>query len=236
MRFNKRTFALIAAVAVPLRAFADGGGRGSTIDPLVFDGSFKEAKPEEWHEVTKKTPRATRYFLPTGFTFPVRLMNAVYSYNVASPAICVIEKEVLYGAEKHRKVVLPPGTQVIGTVSVQQDHDRVLITFQTIVFPDGEEIKFTGWGLSLDGSLGIKGKVETHKDSAVANTVLRALVTGTEGALTMSGVSPIAAGAAQGLSGEATRELDTQRQQVTTSISVDADAGLRVYLPQRIEY
>lgn len=236
MRSSRLRLALLAAVSIPPCAFADGGGKGSTIDPLVFDLSSREAKPEEWHEVTQKTQRTTRYFLPTGFTFPVRLMNAVYSYNVASPAICVIEKEVLYGDEKRRRVVLPPGTQVIGTVSVQQDHDRILITFQNIVFPDGEEVKFTGWGLSLDGSLGIKGKVETHKDSAVANTVLRALITGTEGALTMSGVSPIATGAAQGLSGEATKELDVQRQQVTTSISIDADAGLRVYLPQRIEY
>ena len=61
-----------------------------------------------------------------------------------------------------RKVVIPPGTQIIGTVSVQQDHDRILVTFHAAVFPDGEEIKFTGLGLSLDGSLGIRGKVETR--------------------------------------------------------------------------
>jgi type IV secretion system protein VirB10 len=233
MKSFKRGFILLATALLPVSAFAGGGG--STLDPMIFDAS-REVKPEVFQGVTKKTPATTHYFLPTGFTFPVRLMNAVYSYNVASPAICIVEKEVQYGDEKHRKVVLPPGTQVIGTVSIQQDHDRILITFQTIVFPDGEEIKFTGWGLSLDGSLGIKGKVETHKDSEVANTVLRALVTGTQGALSMSEVSPIAVGAAQGLGMEATRSLDTQRQQVTTSITVDADAGLRVYLPQRIEY
>jgi len=70
----------------------------------------------------------------------------------------------------------------------------------------------------------------------VANTVLRALITGTQGALVASGVSPIAAGATQGLSGEATSTLDTQREQITTSITVEADAALRVYIPQRLEY
>jgi type IV secretory pathway VirB10-like protein len=232
MNTSKARTALLLAGIFPASAFAAGGGKPMVLDPLIFDAGLKEAKPEGWQGVTKKTPTTTHYFLPTGFTFPVRLQNAIYSYNVASPAICIVEKEVQY----QHKVALPPGTQIIGTVSVQQDHDRILATFHTIVFPDGEEIKFTGLGLSLDGSLGIKGKVETHKDSAVANTVLRALITGTQGALVASGVSPIAAGATQGLSGEATKELDTQREQVVTSISVDADAGLRIYLPQRIEY
>lgn len=231
MNTSKATAALLLSGLLAVPALA-AEGKPMALDPLIFDASLKDAKPEAWLGVTKKTAVTTHYFLPTGFTFPVRLQNAVYSYNIASPAICVVEKEVQY----QRKVVIPPGTQVIGTVSVQQDHDRILINFHTMVFPDGEEIKLSGLGLSVDGSIGIKGKVETHKDSAVANTVLRALVTGTQGALTASGVSPIAAGATQGLTNETTKELDLQREQVTTSITVDADTGLRVYLPQRIEY
>jgi hypothetical protein len=97
-------------------------------------------------------------------------------------------------------------------------------------------VKFLGMGLSLDGSAGIKGKVETYKDSAVANTVLKSVLGGTQQALVMSGISPIAAGATQGLTNEASSTLETQRQQVKTSISVDAETGLRVYLPQRLEY
>jgi len=80
-----------------------------TLDPLIFDAGLKEAKPEGWQGVTKKTPLTTHYFLPTGFTFPVRLVNAVYSFNVASPAICVVEKEVQYGEINHRKVSCRPG-------------------------------------------------------------------------------------------------------------------------------
>jgi hypothetical protein len=70
----------------------------------------------------------------------------------------------------------------------------------------------------------------------VANTVLRSLVSGTQTALTVSGISPIASGATAGLSQEATKELDMQKQEVTESISIDAETGLRVYIPQRIEY
>ncbi|MDE2491545.1 MAG: TrbI/VirB10 family protein [Elusimicrobia bacterium] len=188
--------------------------------------------PQAWQGVTKKTPTPTRYFLPTGFTFPARLENAVYSYNVQTPAIALVERDVVF----LNKVVIPAGTRIIGTVQVLKSHDRVLIDFHTIVFATGDEVKFQGMALSLDGSAGLKGKVETHKDSAVANTVLRSLVSGTQAALDVSGVSPVATQAAQGVAQEAVQSLDTQRQSVTESISIDADTGLRVYLPERLEF
>ncbi|MFG0221337.1 hypothetical protein, partial [Streptococcus suis] len=84
-------------------------------------------------------------FLPTGFTFPVRLENAVYSYNIETPAIAVVEKDVVY----LQHVVIPADTRVIGTVGVVKSHDRVLITFHTLVFRTGDEVKFAGMGLSL---------------------------------------------------------------------------------------
>ena len=203
------------------------------LDPSLFDNVLaKDEKAAGWQGVTLKVETKSRYFLPTGFTFPARLENAVYSYNVETPAIAVVER----GVEYLKKVVIPAGTKVIGTVTVQQSHDRILINFHTLVFPEGDEVKFLGMGLSLDGSAGIKGKVETYKDSAVANTVLKSVLGGTQQALVMSGISPIAAGATQGLTNEASSTLETQRQQVKTSISVDAETGLRVYLPQRIEY
>jgi type IV secretory pathway VirB10-like protein len=204
------------------------------LDPALFDSGLAKQRPAPFAGVTNKVPPKTRYFLPTGFTFAARLENAIFSFNVESPVIATVDREVEY----LKKIVIPVGTKVIGTVSIQQDHDRVLINFHTLVFPEtGDEIKFSGLALSLDGSAGIKGKVESHKDSAVGSTVLRSVITGTSGAISMvPGVSPIAAGATQGLTTEATKELDVQRQQVTTSISVDAETGLRVYLPQRVEY
>ncbi|MFA4987938.1 MAG: TrbI/VirB10 family protein [Candidatus Brocadiia bacterium] len=227
-----RCFDLALAVMLAVPAWC-AATPSVPFDPIRFDPSLaKGGAAEQWHGVTKKVPLTANYFLPTGFMFPARLANAVYSYNVQSPAIAVVERNVEY----LKKVVIPAGAQVIGTVAVQQDHDRILVYFHTIVFPEGDEVKFGGMALSLDGSAGIKGKVETHKDSAVANTVLRSVIGGTQQALAISGVSPIATQAAQGLANEATNTLDTQRQQVTTSISVEADTGLRIYVPQRLEY
>jgi type IV secretory pathway VirB10-like protein len=203
----------------------------------VVAKAFREKKgdagpPAKFMGVTQKTPTKANYFLPTGFTFPVRLENAVYSYNVETPAIAVVERDVVY----LRRVVIPAGTRAIGTVAVLKSHDRVLVNFHTLVFETGDEVKLTGMALALDGSAGLKGKVETHKDSAVANTVLRSFVNGTQTALDVSGVSPIASSATQGIAQEAVKELDTQRQEVSESITVEAETGLRIYIPQRLEF
>lgn len=203
----------------------------------VVSRAYREKKdeggpPARFQGVTQKTPTKANYFLPTGFTFPVRLENAIYSYNVETPAIAVVERDVVY----LRRVVIPAGTRAIGTVAVLKSHDRVLVNFHTLVFETGDEVKLAGMALALDGSAGLKGKVETHKDAAVANTVLRSFVNGTQSALEMSGVSPIASSATQGLAQEAVKELDTQRQEVTQSITIEAETGLRIYIPQRTEY
>ncbi len=219
------------AASVMLIASA-AAAQGPAADYLLREKGGKTDAPAEWAGVTQKTPSKTRYFLPTGFTFPVRLENAVYSYNVQTPAIAVVEKDVVY----LQRVVIPVDTRVIGTVGVIKSHYRVLITFHTLVFKTGDEVTFSGMALSLDGSAGVKGKVETHKDSSVANTVLSSFLGGAQTALTVSGVSPIAAGATSGLAQEANNSLDAQRQEVTESISIDAETGLRVYLPQRTEY
>lgn len=206
---------------------------GSNLDSLDWGKNFKDGEPKAWRGVAKKTQKVGRYFLPTGFTFPVRLENAVYSYNVESPAIAVIDEDVQY----LDRIVIPRKTRVIGAVAVEQDHDRILVTFRTLVFPTGDEIPFTGLGLSLDGSLGIKGKVKTHKDSAIADTVLSSVVSGAqEAAMMTTNVNPVADSAVSGLAGEATGELGSQRQKIMTSISVDADVELQIFLPRRIEY
>ena len=77
----------------------------------ISRGAFREKKetsgpPEGFKGVTQKTPMKTNYFLPTGFTFPVRLENAIFSFNVETPAIAAVERDVVY----QRRVVIPAGT------------------------------------------------------------------------------------------------------------------------------
>jgi len=220
--------ALLAAAALNLVAAQPSAAAVPLPSPL----GLREAPPKAWEGVTQKAESKLRYFLPTGFTFPGRLQNAVYSYNTETPGIAVVERDIEYLG----RVVVPAKTRVIGTVSVLKSHDRALLRFHTMVFPDGSEIRLMAMALSLDGSAGLRGKVEKHKDAAVANTVLRSVVAGAGVALDAAAGNPIALSAAQGVSQDALRELDLERQQVTTSISVEAETGLLIYISQRLEY
>jgi hypothetical protein len=98
-------------------------------------------------------------FLTTGFSFPARLETAVFSYNIETPAVAILDRNISF----LDKVVLPAGARIIGTVAVQKSHDRINLAFATIVFPNGDELKFSGIALSLDGSAGLKGKVENQR-------------------------------------------------------------------------
>src|SRR5271157_410370 len=110
MRCFKFFFAIIVTVAIPDWCAA-GQDKALPLDPMLFEsGLNKIEKPQPWQGVTKKEPLKTRYFLPTGFTFPAQLENAVYSYNVESPAIAVVERDIEY----LKKVVIQAKTRVIG--------------------------------------------------------------------------------------------------------------------------
>ena len=211
-----------------------GTAFGATIDPALWDLSVtKKTAPEKWQGVTKKTETKTNYFLPTGFTFPVRLENTIYSFVQQSPVILVTERDIVY----LNRVVIPTETRIIGAALVEKNNDRILVQFGVMVFPTGDEVHFSGMALSLDGSIGLRGKVEAHKDASVANTLLSSFVSGAQTALTVSGISPIASGATAGLASEATKELEAEKQQhVDKSITVEAEAPVRVYLNQRLEF
>lgn len=207
---------------------------GANIAPAVWNlGVTKATVPEKWKGVTKKTEIKSNYFLPTGFAFPARLENTIYSFAQQSPVILVAERDVVY----LNRVVIPVETRIIGAALVEKNNDRILVQFGVMVFPTGDEVHFSGMALSLDGSVGLRGKVEVHKDASVANSVLRAVITGTQVAIDATAANPITAQATQGVSQEALKELDTEKQQrVDKSITVEADAPVRVYLNQRLEF
>ena len=110
-----------------------------------------------------KTPLVGKgnYFLPTGFTFEAVIEGAIFSYNLLTPTVAIVDENITYLND----VVLPKGTRLIGVVQVAHSLDRINIDFQTVVFPNGQEIKINAMALSPDGSAGVKGKVEQHKDS-----------------------------------------------------------------------
>ncbi|MCX7716441.1 MAG: TrbI/VirB10 family protein, partial [Endomicrobia bacterium] len=125
---------------------------------------------ELWTGLTNPPQQKGKYFLHTGFMFDAVLQTAIFSYNLESPVIAETEFDIIY----LDKVMIPKGTKLIGYTSVLKSADRVNVFFHTMVFPNGQEIKFAGLALHTDGSAGIPGKVKKHKEAIPAKILLEA--------------------------------------------------------------
>jgi len=101
--------------------------------------------------------------ISTGTKIKAFLSNAIFSFNIASPVVAVTDEDV----SKDGKVIIPKGTQFIGEAAIVKSRDRVNVQFSAMVMPDGRESRVRAMALSLDGSGGVKGKVDKQLDKSV---------------------------------------------------------------------
>lgn len=218
-------FILVHALALKSTFAADfeklRGSAWSTIN--------SSAKP--WKGVKEPLPKKGNHFLPTGFMFDAVIDNAIFSYNLLTPAVAFVDDHVTYQDE----IVLPKGTRFIGLVQVIHSLDRVNIDFHTCVFPDGQEIRINFMALSTDGSAGVKGKVQKHKDAMAAKIAVKSVLAGVQAGAAMGSPTPENAMTA-GLSQEAMSSMDTPNVKTLQSISVEERTGIKLFVRQRTEF
>lgn len=190
---------------------------------FFFPGKSFAGQP--WPGPTQKSSSTFNYFMHTGFTFPVVLRTAIFSYNIVTPVIVETEHDITFLG----KTMLPKNTKIIGSASVTKSADRVNVNFATIVFPDGEEIPFSGMALHTDGSAGIPGKVKRERAVLPAKIVL-----GSIGNAVSQATGQTLAGQVAGSVAEQT-SAELQEKQ-TYSIEVKNDIALQVYVVNRIEF
>lgn len=169
-------------------------------------------------------------FLPTGFTFPALLPDAIFSYNTAAPVIAVLEDDVRF----RERVVFPRGTRLVGSASTLHTLDRVNILWELAVPPDGCEFSFSGIALSAsDGSAGIVGKVEKHEDSIAAHVALKSMLGAASAAASVA--APIEGAVAGGITSEASQAVDQSLAKVKKleSIYVHERTQIRVFVLRR---
>ena len=179
----------------------------------------------KWNGPTKKHKTENLYFLTTGFSFDAVLRTAIFSFNTITPVIAETEFDILYLG----KIMIPKGTRIIGISNIEKTVDRVNVTFHTMVFPNGHEIKISGLGLHIDGSGGIPGEVKKQKTRIPARVFLSALATGA----VIATKSPITSDLVTGFANEAQQTL-AQKQDY--SISVKKETPILIYNIARIEY
>ena len=199
------------------------------VDPTgLFAQAAQAQKPAP--ERVPACPGADDFFLPTGFTFPALLPDAVFSYNTMAPVTAVLEDDVKFQG----RVVLPRHTRLIGGVSVLHTLDRVNITWRLAVLPEGCEFEFPGIALSADdGSGGVKGKVEKHEDSVAAQVALKSILNGAQQAAAIA--VPVEGALASGFSSEANLMLDQNIAKVKNleSIYIRERTQIRVLVMRR---
>jgi hypothetical protein len=103
------------------------------------------------------------------------------------------------------------------------------------VFPDGEEIKVRFLAVWTDGSAGVKGKVETHKDAVAAKVAMKSVLAGVQAG--SAAATPSVEGAmVSGLSQEAVTTLDTSSTKTLESISVEERTAIKIFVKERTEF
>ncbi|MFH1414911.1 MAG: TrbI/VirB10 family protein [Elusimicrobiota bacterium] len=170
-------------------------------------------------------PAGTGKFLHTGFNFDCVLITAIFSFNTISPVIAKTEYDISFNG----KTVLPRNTKIIGTAQVVKTIDRVNVRFETIVFPDGSEISFSGVALWPDGSGGIRGKVRKHKAKLPAKILLRTASAGVGYATR----SALAEDITESITKDAEQEM---AEKVDYSISIDKGTPILVFIDKRLEF
>jgi type IV secretory pathway VirB10-like protein len=105
--------------------------------------------------------------LPTGSKIKAHLANAIFSFNVTSPVVAVVDEDFI----KDEKIIIPKGTQFIGDAGILKSRDRINVRFSVMVLPGGKEIKVNAMALSLDGSGGIKGKVDKQGGKSILKSI-----------------------------------------------------------------
>lgn len=175
-------------------------------------------------------PGEDAVFLPTGFSFPAMLPDAIYSYNTLAPVTALIEDDIKFRG----KVVLPRGTRLVGTASTLHTLDRVNLTWALAVFPEGCEFNISAIALSADdGSAGIKGKLEKHEDSIAAHVAMKSVLSAASAAAAIA--SPIEGAVASGVSNEAGQNIDESLAKVKSldSIFIHERTAIRVLILRR---
>ncbi len=92
-------------------------------------------------------------FAPIGEDISVVLMDNVASNNFEVSAVAAVWFDFYFQGN----LLLHTGTKLLGTASAGKTRDRVLITFDRIVFTDGKSMGISAIALNQDGTVGVPG-------------------------------------------------------------------------------
>ncbi len=182
-------------------------------------------KEEKEDRAKANTQKSQELGVPTGVKIKAHLANAIFSFNVTSPVIAVSDEDTLYEGG----AVIPKGTQFIGEAGIVQSRDRVNIRFSIMVMPGGKESRIKAMALSLDGSGGIKGKVDKQYDRSILKATGEMLLSGASLVLGTRRGGPVSL--EDELRMNASRNLADDAQGALNNVRIEKSISVEAYTP-----
>ncbi len=185
----------------------------------VFVEEKEKPKPREVRQ-----EKAQGLNIATGVKVKAHLANAIFSFNVSSPVVAITDEDL----KKDDVVILPKNTQFVGDAAILKSRDRVNVKFSTMVLPDGKELNVRAMALGLDGSGGVKGKVDKQYDKSL----LRAAgETALAGAAVVLGVRDRPLTLTDELRLNAARNLTDDARDALNDVKVEESITVEAYTP-----
>jgi len=134
--------------------------------------------------------------------------------------------------------LIPKGSLFLGEASAQKSLDRINISFNRMVLPSGEEVRIRAMALSGDGTGGIQGKVNKHRDKAVFKALAETALSGLglfTGGIRREAVSmtdTLRMNASSSLLEMAKKDLDSVK--TDSSITVEAFKTFQILFLERV--
>lgn len=186
---------------------------------------YKDEKQATNNHQSRISLKSDPLGIPSGTRIPALLSNRIFSFNVAAPVVALIDRDFKWKDQ----VVIPKGCKFLGEASVVKSIDRINVSFDILIFPDGKELRVRAMALSADGSGGIKGKVQKHRDIKALKAVGEALLGGVS--LFAGGVRRDPFSMEDQLRLNVTQNLTSQAAQDLRSVRVDESITAEAYTP-----
>lgn len=134
--------------------------------------------PNRW-KINTSIENPTKFMLRTGAVIPGVLISGINS-ELPGTIIAQISQNV-YDTPTGRYLLLPQGSRIVGSYAadVQYGQDRVFITWQRIIYPDGRALDIGSQpGTDGGGSSGFADKVNHHYIKTFGSAILMSAVVG----------------------------------------------------------
>jgi type IV secretory pathway VirB10-like protein len=193
-----------------------------------------EKKPQDNESKRSAQLKEARLGLPSGTKIRALLEDRVFSFNVSAPVLAIVPKDFKWDG----KTIIPKGSKFLGEANVLKSLDRINVSFDLLILPDGSELRVRAMALAEDGASGIRGKVDKHGDTKILKAIGETLLGGAS--LFVGGTrsdpyslnDQLRTNLAQNLTNQAAQDLRDVR--VDKSVTVEASTPVQVMILEAI--